>query len=276
MEQLDVTSSRDQPRMNTRESRPAAEAPASLLHRLLQHLSWLLILVIVLVLGAIYLLSDGFRTEVAQLWAVLSSGDQEQIREYIRSYGAWAPIASILLMVSQVIIAPVPASVVQLSNGVIFGIVGGTILNLIGQMAGAAAAFYISRSLGRAAAERLAGRVDEHGLIEQWLDRWGGRALLLVRMVPGMPSDFVSYLMGLTNMPARRYLVFSFIGYVPQSVAYAWLGDYAHDWFWWIVLGGFGVSGVIGLIIWAVRKYRRVPARSAQSALEVEPGRDSC
>ena len=65
-----------------------------------------------------------------------------------------------------------------------------------------------------------------------------------------MPSDFVSYLMGLTSMPARKYLIVSLI--VRTQSAYAWLGDYASDWFWWIVLGGFG--SVIALW-WGVRRF---------------------
>lgn len=270
MEQTDVASHRTQPKTKTHEV-IRHKNEVRLVHRALQHLSWLLIALAVVAFGLLYWLSDGFRTEVAATWQVLSSGDQEAIREYIRSFGAWAPFASVLLMVSQVVIAPVPASLIQLANGVVFGVVGGAILNLIGQMVGATIAFYISRSLGRAAAERLAGRVDEHGVIESWIDRWGGRALLLVRMVPGMPSDFVSYLMGLTAMPVRRYLLFSFLGYIPQSIAYAWLGENAADYFWWIVLAGFGISAVIALIIWAIRKIR---GESSGASLTVEPERD--
>lgn len=265
MEKSDHTLYREQPTTTTHQTTVPDEKPP-LRHRLMQHLSWVLILAALLVLGGLYLVSEGFRSQVAETRSVLSSGDQEVIREYIRSYGAWAPVVSVLLMVSQVVIAPVPASVIQLANGVVFGIAGGAVLNLIGQMAGATVAFFISRSLGRSTAERLAGRVDEHGVVEHWIDRWGGKALLLVRMVPGMPSDFVSYLMGLTPMPARKYLLVSFIGYVPQSIAYAWLGDYATDWFWWIVLAGFGISGIIGIVVWAMRKFRRTPARTALRA----------
>lgn len=270
MEQTDVTSHREQSTTNIHEKFRQPEE-VRLVHKALQHLSWLLILAAVLLFGLLYLVSDGFRDQVAETWRVLSSGNQEQIREYIRSYGAWAPFASVVLMVSQVVIAPIPASVIQLSNGVVFGIFGGTLLNITGQMIGAVLAFHISRSLGRSTAERLAGRVDEHGVIEHWIDQWGGRALLLVRMVPGMPSDFVSYLMGLTNMPTRKYVLVSLVGYVPQSLAYAWLGDAATEWFWWIVLAGFGVSALIAVIVWAVRKFRPVPPRPA---LEMKPKRD--
>lgn len=270
MEKIDVTPHREHSGPNIRE-RLRQPHQVGLVHRALQHISWLLIVAAVLVFGLIYLLSEGFRDQVAETWRVLSSGEQELIREYIRSYGGWAPLASVLLMVSQVVIAPIPASVIQLSNGVVFGIVGGTLLNIIGQMAGAAIAFHISRSLGRSAAERLAGRVDEHGVIEHWIDRWGGKALLLIRMIPGMPSDFVSYLMGLTSMPARKYLIVSLIGYIPQSIAYAWLGDHATDWFWWIVLGGFGISGVIALVVWGVRRFRPTQPRPT---LKIKPERE--
>ena len=237
-----------------------------------QYWSWLVLLGFLLVIGLIWLVSEGFRAEVSELWRVLSSGDQLRIREYIKSYGVWAPIASVFLMGLQGIFAPIPASVVQLANGVVFGIFGGTVLNWIGQMAGATAAFFISRWLGRSAAENLTGRFDSHGVIEQFIDRWGVKALLLVRAIPGMPSDFVSYLLGLTSMPARKYLTVSAIGYIPQSLAYAWLGDYATDWFWWIVLAGFGVSFLIGGVVWLVRKFRPTPSRPA---LNIEPGRES-
>lgn len=272
MEQTDITSYRDQSTTKTNKQ-PVDTGEVQLKHRLLQHLSWLLVVAAMLVFGVLYLVSEGFRGEVAEAWDVLSSGNQEAIREYIRSFGAWAPFASVALMVSQVVIAPVPASLIQLANGVVFGVAGGAILNLIGQMAGATIAFFIARSLGRKTVERLAGRVDEGGVIENWIDRWGGKALLLVRMIPGMPSDFVSYLMGLTPMGARRYLTVSFLGYIPQSIAYAWLGDYATDWFWWIVLGGFGVSAAIGIVVWAIQRFRRTPAAPA---LKVEPESDAC
>lgn len=278
MEQTKITPYRDQTTTNTKPT-SVDSGEVTLGQRVLKHLSWLLVLFALLIFGVVYLLSEGFRNEVAATWQALSSGDQEIIREYISSWGVWAPFASVLLMVSQVVIAPIPASVIQLSNGVVFGIVGGTLLNIIGQMAGAAIAFSIARSLGRATVERLAGRVDEEGVIEHWIDRWGGKALLLVRMIPGMPSDFVSYLMGLTPMGVRRYLVVSFFGYIPQSLAYAWLGDYATDWFWWIVLGGFAISGVIAVAVWSIRYFRRTPPASATPttpAPSVEPEGDAC
>lgn len=217
---------------------------------------WLILLAIILTSIIAFRVNDQFHAHVVDVWNVLSSGDQEEIRTYLNQFGAWAPVVSVLLMVLQAVFAPIPASVVQLSNGVVFGVIPGAMLNVIGQLLGATLAFSIARFLGQSAAERLSGRIDEHGFIERWLEHWGAKALFLVRILPGMPSDFVSYLMGLTQMSFRTFFIVSMLGYIPQSLAYAWLGDAATEYFWWIIAAGFGLSGIIGLVLWAVQKFR--------------------
>lgn len=239
------------------------------LARLLSHLPWILLVAIAAIFGVLMLVSADFRATANTTWDVLTSGDQTRIREYIQGYGAWGPLASVLLMTLQVVVAPIPASVVQLSNGVVYGLFWGTVLNVIGQMFGAIAAFYIARSLGHGAAERLAGRIDEQGLFERWLEQWGAKALFVIRAIPGMPSDFVSYLTGLTNMPARRYIVVSLLGYIPQSIAYAWLGDFAMDWFIWIIVAGFGISAIIGVVVWWMQKRQKSRERSSDGRQHV-------
>lgn len=239
----------------------------------LNHLPWVVVLCALLVVTIVFWLNDGFNAAVTEAWTVASSGDQARIRAYLKEWGAWGPVASVLLMLLQGIFAPIPASVIQLSNGVVFGVFWGAVLNLIGQMAGATAAFYIARSLGRQSAEKLAGKFNKQEFVTSWLQQWGSKALFLIRAIPGMPSDFVSYLLGLSRMPARTYFLVSFFGYIPQSFAYSWLGDYATEWFWWIVLGGFGVSFVIGGVVWLVRRILH-PAPAPVTSLNAKSGGD--
>jgi uncharacterized membrane protein YdjX (TVP38/TMEM64 family) len=210
-----------------------------------------------------WLLSEDFRAEVTEITDVMTSGDQSRIRDYLRGFGVFGPIASILLMMGQVVIAPIPAAIMQLANGVVYGQFWGGILNLIGQMAGAMLAFTIARALGKGTVEKLAGKVHQNGF-ETWLQRWGGKALFVIRAIPGMPSDFMSYAAGLTRMPVRTYVLSTFLGYIPQSFAYAWLGDDAMEYFWWIVAGGFGLSAIIALASWGVRWWSH-PDRKSQA-----------
>ena len=208
---------------------------------------------LLLAAGASYLLSDAVRIHAHDLVAALTSGDQARLREELRQYGAWGPIVSVNLMVLQVMVAPVPASVVQLANGVVYGQLWGALLNLAGQMAGAMLAFVIARGLGKGAVERLAGGING-GAVERGLDRWGAGALFVIRAIPGMPSDFMSYVAGLTTMRARTYVLATFAGYIPQSILYAWIGDAAMTWFWWITAAGFGISAIIAGTAWLLQR----------------------
>ena len=214
---------------------------------------WIVVALLALTVAFTYLLSDTFRDEMHEVADVLTSGDQQRIRDYLRGYGAWGPIVSVLLMMAQVVFAPIPASVVQLANGVVYGKLWGSMLNFIGQMAGAVMAFYIARALGKGTVEKLVGKISGNAF-EGWVERWGGKALFVIRAVPGMPSDFTSYVAGLTNMRPRTYILATAAGYIPQSFLYAWLGDAAMDWFWWIVMGGFALSGLIGIIVWIIQR----------------------
>lgn len=236
-------------------------------------LPWVAVLVIGLGVGVAAIVSAAFRAEIHEVFAVLTSGDQQRIRDYLRGYGAWGPIVSVLLMMLQVVFAPIPASVVQLANGVVYGKFWGTVLNFVGQMAGAIMAFFIAQALGKRAVEKLVGQISGNAF-ENWVDRWGGKALFVVRAIPGMPSDFVSYVAGLTTIRVRTYILATAIGYVPQSLLYAWLGDDAMEWFWWIVLGGFGLSGLIGAIAWIVqRRNARLRRQAPQAESKVASSR---
>ncbi len=53
--------------------------------------------------------------------ALLGRGDVSGLRDYILSFGLWAPVISALLMVLQALVAPLPAFVLTFANGLAFG-----------------------------------------------------------------------------------------------------------------------------------------------------------
>lgn len=208
--------------------------------------------------------NTAFRVETMLIADVLVSGDQARIRDYLHGYGVWGPIISVSLLIVQAVIAPVPASILLLANGVVYGTVLGGVLNLIGLTIGAMLAFAIARLLGKGSVERLAGKVTDSGRFESWLEKWGGKALFLIRLVPGMPSEFMSYVAGLTRMPLRTYIIATVAGIIPESFFFSWLGDAAMSQFWWIILGGTAFSALIALgTLIAQQRLKRLRAQAA-------------
>ena len=228
---------------------------------------WAVILMVILASAATYLLHTGFRAEIDHALAVVKTGDQAQIRDYLLGYGSWAPVVSVLLMIAQALVVGIPASLVMFANGVAFGTSNGAVINIIGRMAGAAIAFGVARWLGKGAVEKLVGKVTHADRFEKWMQRRGGWAVFATRAIPGMPSDMLSYVAGFTNVSWRTYCIATLLGFLPQSIVFAWFGAEATGWFWVIMMSGSILTGVLAVTTLLVQWYRRTIRRQPATAV---------
>ena len=180
------------------------------------------------VFGLLYRLSDAFRGEVRNGVAILASGDVGGLGDYILSFGAWAPVASTLLMVLQSLAAPLPSFVVTFANGLAFGTFWGWALSLFGHTLAAAVCFWLARALGRVPVEVIVGKAGLQSA-DRWFARWGLYAVVVARLVPGISFDVISYAAGITRMSFRRFLGATALGVFPQTFVYSYLGHRAPE-----------------------------------------------
>ncbi len=200
--------------------------------------------------GLAYLLSAGFRAELGELAGILARGDSAALRDYILAFGVWAPVASLLIMVIQALVPPIPSFFVIFANGLAFGATWGGLLSVAGGTLAALVSFTIARTLGRGPVEALVGKTGLAST-DRWFARWGGWTIFLARLVPGVPVDAISYAAGLTRMESRRFLAASVIGMLPQTLLYAYLGEHAPQYLWLmcaatvVVLGGGAIVALL-------------------------------
>jgi uncharacterized membrane protein YdjX (TVP38/TMEM64 family) len=208
----------------------------------------------VAVFGLLYLLSDGFRSETNRAVGILGRGDIGGLRDYIVSFGLWAPVASCFLMVLQAIVAPVPSFLITFANGLAFGVFWGWVLSVFGHVLAASVCFGISRALGRVPMEVLVGKAGLESA-DRWFARWGVYAVFAGRLLPGVAFDAISFAAGLTNMRFRNFLVATTLGIVPQTFLYSYLGRQAPEY-----VGLFLVTTgifLLAVIVVATVRYRR-------------------
>jgi uncharacterized membrane protein YdjX (TVP38/TMEM64 family) len=196
--------------------------------------------------GLAYLFSEGFRREVDLALEILGHGDVAGLRDYILSFGAWAPIVSALLMVLQALVAPLPAFLLSFANGLAFGVFWGGMLSLASASLAAAVSFSIARFLGRGPAEAIVGRAHL-GAADRWFLRWGAYAVLFARLVPVVSFDVVSYAAGLTSMRFWRFMVATVVGMAPATFIYSYFGERAPQYVT-ILLVVFGVVIAVALV----------------------------
>lgn len=207
------------------------------------------------VFGLAYLLSAGFRSEVDRAAGILYRGDVAGLRDYILSFGAWAPVVSALLMVFQALAAPLPAFLLTFANGLAFGVFWGGMLSLASATLAAAVSFWLARALGRAPVEALAGKAGLESA-DRWFARWGTYAVLVARLVPIVSFDVVSFAAGLTRMRFWGFLVATVIGMSPATFVYSYLGERAPQHVR-VLLVAFGIVVAVGVIAAVIRRRKR-------------------
>jgi uncharacterized membrane protein YdjX (TVP38/TMEM64 family) len=204
--------------------------------------------------GLAYLLLDVVREKTNQAVGVLASGDAEILRDYILSYGAWAPVVSAGLMVLQALLAFLPSFILAFANGLAFGVFWGGILSLTSAALAAAISFGIAHALGRAPIEAMIGK-RSLGSADKWFARYGAYAVFIARLIPIVSFDAISYAAGLTRMGFFRFLLATVAGMTPATFVYSYLGEQAPQ-YMNVLLVAFGLVIAIGLVTALVRRAR--------------------
>lgn len=212
--------------------------------------------------GVAYFLSAGFRSEVDGAAGTLYRGDVAGLRDYILSFGLWAPVVSASLMVFQALAAPLPAFVLAFANGLAFGAFWGGVLSLGSATLAAAISFWLARVLGRGPVEALAGKAGLESA-DRWFERWGAYAILVARLVPVLSFDIISFAAGLTRVRFGEFLAATAVGAAPATFVYSYLGERAPQYVW-VLLVAFGIVVAGGVVAAVVRRRRR--------GREIDPG----
>lgn len=139
----------------------------------------------------------------------------------IRSWGALGWLGIIALLIGDLFL-PIPATPVMSAAGFLYGWFAGGLLAATGSFLAGTAAYWLCRSFGQRAAERIVGRADlEKG--RALFVRRGPWLVALSRALPVLP-EVIACLAGLTAMPARAFFVSLACGSLPLGFVYAAIG----------------------------------------------------
>lgn len=204
----------------------------------------------VMVLGWLYLSPDGQAL-------VAAMGDSQALRRWLDQFADLGPLAVILLMTLAIVFNPIPSAPIALAAGAVFGHGWGTLYVVLGAELGAILAFGIARFAGHDVLRKWFGdRID--------LGLWGDQnhltfLVFVLRLLPFISFDLVSYAAGLTAIRFWRFAAATLVGLIPMSFLLAHFGaDLATSGF----AGGVAIAlglGVLTLasILWALIRGRR-------------------
>jgi len=192
------------------------------------------------IVAGIWLFSGGSIFEVFR--------SEEALRKQLAAWGVWAPLGFIFLNTVQVILAWIPGTFISIAAGYVFGLWTGFLLNITGIMIGSYLAFALARRFGRPLVYRLASP-RAAAMLERVSGRGGARALVLIFLLPFLPSDAACLFAGLTPMRTSTFMWVQVISRPPAAFAAALTGAGLLDlpiWGWAVVV----VLAVVLFVVW--------------------------
>lgn len=189
---------------------------------------------------------------VAALWPSLSMffepGGPEKVVQSIQDMGMFGVVALLGLQFLQIIVAIIPGEVVEVAAGIIYGPLWGSLILWVGCIISSAVVFLLVHRLG---APFVRAMIPEKQMKRFAKFEAGGKLPIIVFvlfLLPAMPKDVFTYLVPLTNMKMRDFLILSNIGRLPALIVttYAAAGIAGDD-----IFGGITVL-VVALILCAI------------------------
>jgi len=149
-----------------------------------------------------------------------------QFAQWVNGLGFWGPLVFVLGYALGTV-AFVPGSVLTLTAGAIFGLQG-FLWVFAAAVLGSSAAFLVSRYLARGAIERKLVDNARFAAIDRAVGAQGFKIVLLLRLSPLFPFNFLNYALGLTQVRFIDYLCGA-IGMLPGTLLYVYYGKLAGD-----------------------------------------------
>src|SRR6059058_6055057 len=144
--------------------------------------------------------------------------------DWIGKLGPWGPVIFVGLYVVATVLF-VPGSVLTLGAGAVFGVVLGSVFVSISATLGATAAFLVGRYLARDAIARKIVKNEKFATIDRAVADEGWKIVLLTRLSPVFPFTLLNYAFGLTRVKLSHYVLASWLGMIPGTVMYVYLGS---------------------------------------------------
>jgi uncharacterized membrane protein YdjX (TVP38/TMEM64 family) len=143
--------------------------------------------------------------------------------EQARASGAWGPVLLAIVYIPAAVLL-VPGSWLTLAGAFAFGWWRAAAAVSVGSTLGACASFLIGRYLARDWVERKLADRARFRVLDRAVAEQGFKIVLICRLSPLLPYGLLNYAFGLTNISLARYALASWLGMLPATIAYSYLG----------------------------------------------------
>jgi uncharacterized membrane protein YdjX (TVP38/TMEM64 family) len=150
-------------------------------------------------------------------------GAVEETENVVRQWGTMSIVIYPLLVMAATVLL-LPGGILSLGGGFFFGLWWGTALVLVGNLLGAAVAFFVGDKLGRKFVRKRILRDPRWAALDGAIGKHGPRIIFYSQLNPLFPTSLFNYLYGITKVRFWECLKWVALGRLPGVFLYCYLG----------------------------------------------------
>jgi uncharacterized membrane protein YdjX (TVP38/TMEM64 family) len=164
------------------------------------------------------------------LLGLLAAARLLPVDQWLKAFNEWVSHlgpSGVVIFIGTYVLATVlllPGSILTVGAGFVFGLGWGLFAVSIGSTVGAASAFLISRFVAREKIAEMARQSENFRRIDKAIGAQGAKLIFLLRLSPLIPFNLSNYFYGLTAVRFWPYVLASWIGMLPGTLFYVYLG----------------------------------------------------
>ena len=148
----------------------------------------------------------------------------EAFQGWIEGLGAWGFLvfAGVYVLATVLLL---PVSILSIAAGLAFGLPAGFAVVVISATIGATLAFLISRHLAHEAVESFVAKHPKLNAVKAAVSEGAWKIVILLRLSHVVPFNVQNYLYGITDVSLKHYALATFVGIMPGTLLYVYLGS---------------------------------------------------
>ena len=205
------------------------------------------------------------------------------VQQWLRNFNDWVGqmgVIGVFIFIAVYAVATVllaPGAILTIGAGFAFGLWKGFLAVSGGATLGASLAFLVARFIARDKIEAIAKGNEKFRNIDSAIGKQGAKLIFLLRLSPVIPFNLSNYFYGLTGVKFWPYVLASWIGMMPGTFLYVYIGTAGkaavaaaaggaavkHGWQYWTFLG-FGLAATVIVTIWVTKIARDALKKNAE------------
>jgi len=172
---------------------------------------------------ACYFLIPSVQEFLDKAWAVLTSGDEKRITQWVDGFGWFGPVVLILAMIIQMFLIVIPSVALMVVSIIAYGPIWGSLIVFAAVFSASTIGYIIGRYFGPVIVERLIGEKNEQKIAD-FIDDYGFWAVIVTRVNPFLSNDAISFVGGILKMTYWKFIGATLVGIAPLTIFIAILG----------------------------------------------------